>query len=133
MNSNRSPQLTDLKYGNARYPTQYNNFHFTFISDENGINNRYAGFFTTKRAGVDTVYRIGEEILHNPDRQELDSVLRANKQTEPDSIYTFSITSDSAYVFALTNYQCGLTETKIAGETGQVSEVRQEGDLKVSL
>ncbi len=62
--------------------------------------------------------------------RELDSVLRANKQSEPDSIYTFSITRDSAYVFALTNYQSGLTETKIAGETGQVSEVRQEGDLK---
>src|SRR5579864_4459207 len=123
-------QLTNLKYGNARYPTQYNNFHFTFISDENGINNRYAGFFTTKRAGIDTVYRIGEEVLHNPDPMELDSVLRANKETEPDSIYTFSITKDSAYVFALTNYQSGLTETKIAGETGQVSEVRQEGDLK---
>ena len=45
-------------------------------------------------------------------------------------MYTFSITRDSAYVFALTNYQSGLTETKIAGETGQVSEVRQEGDLK---
>ena len=123
-------QLTHLKYGNARYPTQYNNFHFTFISDENGINNRYAGFFTTQRAGIDTVYRIGDEILHNPDRNELDSVLRANKLSEPDSIYTFSITRDSAYTFALTNYQSGLSETKIAGETGQVSEVRQEGDLK---
>ena len=62
-------QLTHLKYGNARYPTQYNNFHFTFISDENGINNRYAGFFTTQRAGVDTVYKIGDEILHNPDAE----------------------------------------------------------------
>src|SRR5450432_75379 len=123
-------QLTSLKYGNARFPTQYNNFHFTFISDENGISNRYAGFFSTRRAGVDTVYRIGDEILHNPDQMELDSTLRANKETEPDSIYTFSITRDSAYVFALTNYQSGLTETKIAGETGQVSEVRQEGDLK---
>src|SRR5450755_3772670 len=123
-------QLTHLKYGNGRYPTQYNNFHFTFISDENGISNRYAGFFTTQRAGIDTVYRIGDEILHNPDPRELDSTLRANKETEPDSIYTFSITKDSAYVFALTNYQSGLTETKIAGETGQVSEVRQEGDLK---
>jgi hypothetical protein len=90
-------QLTNLKYGNARYPTQYNNFHFTFISDENGINNRYAGFFTTQRAGIDTVYRIGDEILHNPDLKDLDSVLHANNQAEPDSIYTFSITRDSAY------------------------------------
>ena len=123
-------QLTHLAYGQARYPTQYNNFHFTFVSDEAGINNRYAGFFTTRRAGIDTVYKIGDEIMHNPDPAYLDSTLKANKKTEPDSVYTFSITKDSAYVFALTNYQSGLKETKIAGETGQVSEVRQEGDLK---
>jgi len=123
-------QLTKMKYGYARYPTQYNISHFTFISDENGIANRYAGFFSTQRAGIDTVYRIGDNILHNPDVQELDSILRANKVTEPDSVYMFSVTKDSAYVFPLTNYQSSLTETKIAGETGLVSEVRQEGDLK---
>ncbi|MDP4213017.1 MAG: hypothetical protein Q8926_10350 [Bacteroidota bacterium] len=123
-------QLTHLKYGEARYPMQYNNFHFTFISDEAGIANRYAGFFTTAKAGIDTVYRIGDEILHNPDPKDLDSTLQANKRSAPDSIYTFSITKDSAYVFALTNYQSGLKETKIAGENGLVSEVRQEGDLK---
>jgi hypothetical protein len=123
-------QLTHLKYGDARFPTQYNNFHFTFISDENGINNRYAGFFTTQRAGIDTVYRIGDEVLRNPDRQELDSVLQAQKKSEPDTMFAFAITKDSAYAFPLTNYQSSLKETKIAGDNGQVSEVRQEGDLK---
>lgn len=123
-------QLTRLRYGNARYPMQYNNFHFTFISDESGIANRYAGFFTTQRAGIDTVYKIGDDILHNPDPKDLDSVLKAQNKTEPDTLYTFSITNDSAYVFPITNYQSGLKETKIAGDNGQVSEVRQEGDLK---
>src|SRR5579871_2431065 len=123
-------QLTRMKYSDARYPVQYNNFHFTFISDENGIANRYAGLFTTRRAGIDTVYRIGDEILRNPDMKELDSVLKANKKSEPDTMYAFSITNDSAYVFPITNYQSGLKETKIAGDNGQVSEVRQEGDLK---
>ncbi len=123
-------QLSHLKYGDARYPTQYNNYHFTFIADENGISNRYAGFFTTQRAGIDTVYKIGEEILRNPDEKELDSVLRAYKKSEPDTVFTFAITNDSAYVFPITNYQSGLKETKIAGDNGQVSEVRQEGDLK---
>jgi len=123
-------QLTHLRYGDARYPVQYNNFHFTFISDQNGIANRYAGFFTTKGAGIDTVYRIGDEVLHNPDPKELDSVMKAMNKTEPDTMFAFSITNDSAYVFALTNYQSGLKETKIAGDNGQVSEVRQEGDLK---
>ncbi|MES1226002.1 MAG: hypothetical protein ABUT20_61555, partial [Bacteroidota bacterium] len=122
-------QLTRLTYGNARFPTQYNTAHFTYVSDENGIGNRWAGFFTTQRAGIDTVYKIGDDILHNPDGKELDSVLRINKKTEPDSIFTFSITNDSAYVFPLTNYQSSLKETKIAGDNGLVSEVRQEGDL----
>jgi len=123
-------QLTHLKYSSARYPMQYNNFHFTFISDENGISNRYAGFFTTQRVGVDTIYRIGDDVLRNPEAKDLDSVLRAQNKSEPDTMYAFSITNDSAYVFPLTNYQSGLKETKIAGDNGQVSEVRQEGDLK---
>jgi len=122
-------QLSRLTYGNARYPVQYNTAHFTYVSDENGIGNRWAGFFTTKRAGVDTVYKIGDEILHNPDSKELDSALAANKKSEPDSMFTFSLTNDSAYVFPMTNYQSTLKETKIAGDAGLVSEVRQEGDL----
>ncbi len=123
-------QLTRMKYGDARYPAQYNNFHFTFVSDENGVANRYAGFFTTRRAGIDTVYKIGDDILHNPDVKEMDSALRANKKTEPDTMYAFSITNDSAYVFPITNYQSSLIETKVAGDNGQVSEVREEGDVK---
>jgi hypothetical protein len=123
-------QLTYLKYGDARFPTQYNNFHFTFISDENGIANRYAGFFTSVRAGIDTIYKVGDEVLRNPDPKELDSTLKALNKTEPDTLYTFSITNDSAYVFPITNYQSSLKETKIAGDNGQVSEVREEGNLK---
>lgn len=123
-------QLTNVRFGNARYPTQYNTAHFTFISDENGIANRYAGFFSTERAGLDTVYIIGDEVLRNPDQRDLDSSLRAQGKNEPDSIFAFSVTNDSAYVFPITNYQSGLLETKIAGDAGQVSEVRQEGNLK---
>lgn len=123
-------QLTNLRFGDARNPTQYNNTHFTFVSDENGVGNRYAGFFRTQRAGVDSIYKIGDELLRNPDRRDLDSVLKANNKEEPDSIFAISLTKDSAYVFALTNYQSSLQETKIAGDLGQVTEVRQEGDLK---
>jgi hypothetical protein len=123
-------QLSRMRYGNARYPAQYNNAHFTFASDENGIMNRYAGFFTTEKAGVDTIYRIGDEILRNPEYKEIDSLLREYKKSEPDSIFTLSLSNDSAYVFPITNYQSSLTETKASGDNGMVSEVRQEGDLK---
>ena len=124
-------QLTYLKYGNARYPTQYNNNHFTFVSDENGIANRYAGLFSTRGAGLDTVYKVGDELLHNPAPKELDSTLKAQNKEAPDTVYTFAITNDSSYIFPITNYQSGLSETKSAGDNGQVSEVRQEGDVKM--
>ncbi|MFT4024677.1 MAG: hypothetical protein QM664_12945, partial [Flavihumibacter sp.] len=123
-------QLSNMKFGNARFPTQYNANHFTFMSDQNGIGNRYAGFFSTSRAGVDTIYQIGDEILRNPEYHAIDSLLRFYGKNEPDSIFTFSVTNDSTYVFPITNYQSSMTESKSAGDKDLVSEVRQEGELK---
>ena len=37
-------QLTNVKYGNARYPMQYNQNHFTYVSDENGVETAGPGF-----------------------------------------------------------------------------------------
>jgi hypothetical protein len=124
-------QLSKMKYGQARFPTQYNNNHFTFVGDENGVGNRWAGFFTTRRAGLDTIIKIGEEYLRNPSRAELDSTLKAWERSEPDSVGFFSITDDSTYVFPITNYQSSLRESRSAGDNNVVSEVRQEGDLKL--
>lgn len=124
-------QLTDMQYGNARFPMQYNVNHFTFISDQNGIANRYAGFFSTKGAGADTVVFIGEAILRNPDLAELDSTLKAWDLPEPDSIGLIALTKDSTYTFPLTNYQSSLLETRNAGDRGQVSEVSRQSDYKM--
>ena len=123
-------QLTNVKYGNARYPMQYNANHFTYVNDENGIANRWAGFFSTKRDGLDTLYYIGDEILRNPGDKEIDSTLAAWQKQEPDSISYFQVYKDSTFTFPITNYQSGLLETRQSGYNGQVSEVRREGDEK---
>lgn len=123
-------QLTNVAFGNARFPSQYNVNHFTFVSDENGINNRYAGFFRTERAGLDTLVFIGDEVLRNPVLAEVDSLLNEWNKTDIDSIGYVSITNDSTYVFPLTNYQAGLLETRTAGDNALVSEVTRQGDLK---
>lgn len=123
-------QLTSMKYGDARYPMQYNQNHFTFVSNENGINNRWAGFFTTQTGGLDTLYYIGDEVLRNPGSKEMDSTLLAWQKAEPDSISYFKIYQDSTYTFPITNYQSSLQETRVAGNNDQVSEVRQEGEYK---
>jgi hypothetical protein len=124
-------QLTNMPYGNARFPMQYNVNHYTFVSDQNGIANRYAGFFTTRADGVDTLVFIGEEILRNPELKEIDSTLRAWDLPEPDSIGFIAITKDSTYTFPMSNYQSSLLETRNAGDRGQVSEVSQQSDFKM--
>ena len=123
-------QLTDLKFGNARFPSQYNTYHFTFVSDENGINNRYAGFFKTQRAGIDTLVFIGDEVLRNPTVQDVDSILKEWNKNDIDSVGFVSVTNDSSYVFPLTNYQSSLLETRTAGDNSQVSEVLKQGKVK---
>ncbi|MFT3979872.1 MAG: hypothetical protein QM687_05335 [Ferruginibacter sp.] len=128
---NQITQLTHLKYGNARFPMQYNSNHFTFISDENGIANRYAGFFTTTKLGLDTLVLIGDDILRNPSAQEVDSALRVYKKTDVDSVAVVSVSADSAYSFPISNYPSSIVETKIAGENNQVSEVTRQSDDKI--
>jgi hypothetical protein len=126
----QTTMLTNMKYGNATLPMQYNTNHFTFVSDETGIANRYAGFFSTQRTGLDTLYYIGDELLRNPAPKELDSALLAWRKQEPDSISYFQVYKDSTYSFPITNYASSLLETRIAGNNGNVSEVRREGDYK---
>ena len=123
-------QLTNVKFGNARYPSQYNTSHFTFVSDESGISNRYAGFFSTEAAGLDTLVFIGDEVLRNPSLPEVDSLLKEWDKDDIDSVGYFAATADSAYVFPLTNYQSSLLETRTAGAQNLVSEVTRQGDYK---
>ncbi|MET0243512.1 MAG: hypothetical protein ABW174_08585, partial [Flavitalea sp.] len=123
-------QLTNMNYGTARFPTPYNTTHFTFISGDFGVANRYAGYFRTTRAGLDTVYVVADQILRNPEMKELDSTLQVYGKSKPDTVYSFQVTTDSAYVFPISNYQSALLETKIAGQQGLVSETRQQGNLK---
>ena len=123
-------QLTSVRFGDARFPSQYNVNHFTFVSDENGIANRYAGFFKSERAGLDTLVYIGDEVLRNPPPSEVDSVLKDWGKDDIDSVGFFSVTLDSTYTFPLTNYQSSLLETRTAGDNTLVSEVTRQGDFK---
>ncbi|HVZ97270.1 MAG TPA: hypothetical protein VG847_10370 [Chitinophagaceae bacterium] len=128
---NQITQLTNLKFGDGRYPTQYSNNHFTFVCDQNGVANRYAGFFTTKHEGVDTLVVIGQDILRNPKLSDIDSLLKEYHKQDVDSIAVVSVTSDSAYTFPLTNYETSLLETREAGDNHQVSEVTRQDDDKI--
>jgi hypothetical protein len=128
---NQITQLTKQKFGSVRFPTQYNQNHFTFVTDENGVANRYAGFFDARNLGTDTLVLIGDDILRNPAAREVDSALRAQKKSDVDSIAIVAVSNDTAYTFPLTNYASNLRESRIAGENNQVSEVTRQSDDKI--
>jgi hypothetical protein len=123
-------QLTNMKYGQARMPSQYNTNHFTFVADENGIANRWAGLFKTESAGLDTVAIIGNVTLRNPSNRELDSILISQGKNSPDSLFVYAVSNDSAYAFPITDYETNIRESKVAGDNDQVSEVNVEGNMK---
>lgn len=129
--SRQISRLTDLKLGDATLPTQYDISHFTFVSDENGIANRWAGFFSSRRNGLDTLYNIGEAMLRNPTPKELDSTLAAWNKDEPDSVHYYQAFLDTVSAFPLTNYPASILESRIAGNNGQVTELKKDGDEKV--
>lgn len=122
-------RLTDLERGNARFPMQYGETNYTFVGDQNGIANRYVGSFIAQNAGIDTLYYVGADILHNPEPEDLDSLLMAYGSNQPDSVKTYQITNDSTYVFPLTNYADGISESYSSGDQRVVSETARRGDF----
>jgi hypothetical protein len=124
-------KLTNVRLGNARWPAQYNENHFTFINDEKGVTNRYAGFFNSKAAGIDTLVFIKGEYLRNPSMKEVDSFMTASKVDKTDSVVMFRVTEDSTYTFPITNYESSILETRMNGDRDNLSETRREGDYKM--
>jgi hypothetical protein len=129
--ANQITQLTKMNYGNANYPAQYNINHFSFLSDENGILNRYAGMFVTKKAGLDTLITIGSDMLRNPTQHDIDSALASNNVKEITAMNVVSISTDSSYVFPITNIPYNIVETRTAGSDRVTSEVTQSTDEKI--
>ncbi len=124
-------KMTNVKFGNARYPAQYNENHFTFINDEKGVTNRYAGFFNSKAAGLDTLVFANGTVMRNPSQLEIDSLLIKTKLAKLDSVIYFRVTEDSTYTFPITNYESSILETRMNGDRDNLSETRREGDYKI--
>ncbi len=85
-------------------PLPIDSNYFSFLSDDNGIRNRYGAY-------IDTIFSHLEYYFYFPDStRQLDSRLADPKEyleqagASPDSIKTLRIVKDTAYSFALSNY-----------------------------
>lgn len=68
--------LTDTDFGKELAPKQFDEKHFSFLSDENGIQNFYVGEIEKKIAGSDKLVFFKDSVVANP-TYPLDSLMAA--------------------------------------------------------
>lgn len=104
--------LTNLAFGDARYPSQYNNRSFSYISNENGINNRYVGDVISIAKGLDTFYKIDGRFYANLSRDSLKYLLTIHQKIQPDQRILLARTEEKTTTFPITNYKNDIIESK---------------------
>lgn len=107
--------LTFCRYGDARYPSQYNSNSFSYLSDENGIRNRYIADVVSTQLGIDTFYTIADETYKNVSFDSLRTLLRAKRKTTADKRQLLIRTQEKTRASPITNYAHAIIESKYSG------------------
>src|SRR6185295_199251 len=95
---------------------------FCFLSDNNGIKNRYAGYFEKIFTGYDTTYYFRDSIVTKP-KWNLDS-LSAPTRAKLDSTDITEAYKDTAYTFPITNYFDNIIEHDVSAKAKKTVEMQ---------
>lgn len=99
-------KLTFTDDVNEIMPQQYNDSLYAFISDRNGIRNRYTGYFRTITIGYDTTVFFPDSIVTNPE-WSLDS-MRAAADNGIDSVKVNPVRRNIGVTFPNSDYGRGI-------------------------
>lgn len=128
--SSRLDRLTFTDGTDELMAQQYNDSLFAFVSDKNGIRNRFTGYFKTIQIGNDTVVFFTDSIVTNP-TWSLDS-LQAVSDNGIDSIRINPVYRNIGVTYPNSNYAAGIIEHDISPATQTTLELfRQDGRFKM--
>jgi Tol biopolymer transport system component len=114
-------RLTNTLHIAETQPQQYNEKYFSYLSDENGIKNRYLGYFKNILARYDTIVFFRDSIVTNP-KYDLDS-LRKAANIYPDSVKVISIYKDIGEVFPQTDLVSNILEEDISMKAEKTAQM----------
>lgn len=103
-------QITNTPLTNEQLPLQYDETYISYLSDENGINNRYVGYFDSIFIRTDTKVFFRDSTVLNP-VYALDS---ANVAALIDTIIYQDIYKTTAITFPVSNNAWSINESDIA-------------------
>ncbi|MFI5170741.1 MAG: hypothetical protein ACHQFW_00035 [Chitinophagales bacterium] len=116
-------KVTHSKKISEKDPVQFDGKHFAYLSDQNGIVNRFAGYLDSLYDHTDTLVYYPDSITTNPvyDYEDFTTFIKY------DSVKLADIYRDTAYVFPVTNFASNIVEHDILWKTGKVVDVFQRG------
>lgn len=120
--SNTLVKVTQTRNISERAPLQYSDGHFAFLSDYNGISNRFIGYLDTIYDYTKTVVFFNDSTVVNPTFDISEIYLRADF----DSIKYIPVFRDTAYTWPVTNYASNILSYDVALKAGKVIQVFQQ-------
>jgi hypothetical protein len=122
--SNVLGRVTYTEYADERQPMQYNDSLYTFLSDKNGITNRYVGTLDKIFMRNDTVVYFTDSVVTNPSWSVLDKQNQANSGI--DSVTVLPVYRLVGITFANSNYNKSIMEHDLAPRVGKSLELFKE-------
>ena len=112
-------KITHTRRISESAPLQFDAKHFCYLSDQNGITNRFGGYLDSLYDHTDTLVFYPDSVVTNP--------IYAYKDLTQfpafDSVLLADIYRDTAYVFPVSNYTTNIIEHDINWKTGKMVEV----------
>ena len=115
-------QVTHTRNISETAPIAFNDTYFAFLSDYNGIRNRFAGYLDTIYDHTNTILYLSDSVVVNPTWD----ISEVYKREDFDSLKYVEIFRDTAYTFPVTNYNTNILSHDISLRTGKLLEVFQE-------
>jgi hypothetical protein len=122
---NEAVQLTHTPFASERQPIAFDTTYFAYLSDENGIYNRYAGYLEDYIHHYDQVIDLvdgGQIVMH------IDSTLEKLDSSSIDSISIRPVIKQRSINHLLTNNITHIREQAQAGRRNKNAELLLEGE-----
>jgi hypothetical protein len=101
-------RVTNSGFAEESYPSTFDKKDFSFLSDYNGINNRFSGHIDSLLDHYDRYFYFADSTVINP-AYNIDSLIEARALT-PDSVLQFPVYRDTAILSPVTNYAYSILE-----------------------
>lgn len=119
--SNVLGRVTYTENADERMPMQYNDSLYSYLSDKNGITNRYVGYLNDIYLRNDTVVYFSDSIVTNPSWSVKN--LLAQSENGIDSVQVNPVYRLVGVTFPNSNYNASILEHDIAAKVGKSAQL----------